>query len=413
MKIDEVINGRRVITKKPELLIPAGDLEKLKIAVSYGADAVFVGGQQYSLRSRANNFSIEQIAEGCEFAQKHGSKVYVTCNIFAHNEDMAGVDEYLISLENAGVTGVIVADPYIASRVKEVASKLELHISTQQSITNYQAVKLWEDFGAMRVVGARELTKPEIKAIKDNCDAELEIFIHGAMCISYSGRCTMSNHMTAKDSNRGGCTQACRWEYDFYDDEKLINDEETHKFAFAAKDLVSIKDVIDMIELGVDSLKIEGRMKSIHYVATTTMAYRKLIDDYCNDPDNFKLTDYYINELNKCANREFTPQFFNENDSYEWQNFNQRDEHPTQEFIGIVKDYDAESQTAIIEQRNNFKVGYEIEFFGPQMDNFNIVIDEMTDGEDNLIDVARHPRQTVKMKVPHVVRANDMIRWVK
>ena len=284
-EISKVIDGKRVIVKKPELLAPAGNLEKLKIAVHYGADAVFIGGQEFGLRSNAGNFSIEEMKEGVEFANQYGAKIYVTTNIFAHNENMAGLDEYLKDIESAGVTGIIVADPLIIETCKKVAPKLEIHLSTQQSLSNWKAVQFWKEEGLDRVVLARETSGDEIREMKEKVDIEIETFIHGAMCIAYSGRCTLSNHMTARDSNRGGCCQSCRWDYDLYaetkDGEKPLFESGDAPFAMSPKDLKLVQSIPRMIEMGIDSLKIEGRMKSIHYIATVVSVYRKVIDAYC------------------------------------------------------------------------------------------------------------------------------------
>ena len=302
--ISEIRDGKRVITKKPELLLPAGNLEKLKIAIHYGADAVFLGGQEFGLRSNADNFTIEEIKEGCEFAAKYGADIYVTANIIAHDENFEGLDEFLMGLQDAGVRGIIVADPYIIERCKAVAPKVEVHISTQQSISNYKEVRYWESEGVHRVVLARETGYEEIKEIREKTDVEIEMFVHGAMCIAYSGRCTLSNYMTARDSNRGGCCQSCRWNYDLYeegtDEDTKLFDEGANPYAMSPKDLTLIEAVPEIIELGIDSLKVEGRMKSIHYVATVASVYRKLIDDYCADPDNFEMTPDVLTVILRC-----------------------------------------------------------------------------------------------------------------
>ena len=286
------VNAKRKI-KKPELLAPAGNLEKLKIAVHYGADAVFLGGQEYGLRSNADNFTMEEIKEGVEFANRYGAKIYVTTNIIAHDENIDGLEDYLRQLEATGATGIIVADPLIIETCKKVAPKLEIHLSTQQSLSNYKAVEYWKEEGLDRVVLARETGAMEMKEMKDNVDIEIEAFIHGAMCIAYSGRCTLSNHMTARDSNRGGCCQSCRWDYDLLavDEEGELDlfyqDGEVVPFAMSPKDLKLIESIPQMMDIGIDSLKIEGRMKSIHYIATVVSVYRKVIDAYAEDPDNF------------------------------------------------------------------------------------------------------------------------------
>lgn len=316
-KISELIDGKRVITKKPELLAPAGSLEKLKIAVHYGADAVFIGGREFGLRSNAGNFSIDEMREGVEFAKRYGAKVYVTTNIFAHNENMDGLEEYLQAVEAAGVTGIIVADPLIIETCRTVAPKLELHLSTQQSLSNWKAVQYWKEEGLDRVVLARETSGDEIQLMKEKVDIEIETFIHGAMCIAYSGRCTLSNHMTARDSNRGGCCQSCRWDYDLYEqndglEQALFTDNDV-PFAMSPKDLKLLESIPRLIELGIDSLKVEGRMKSIHYIATVVSVYRKVIDAYCADPENFQMQLSWIEELEKCANREADTAFLRMN----------------------------------------------------------------------------------------------------
>ncbi len=313
-KIRETIDGKRVIVKKPELLAPAGSLEKLKIAVHYGADAVFIGGQEFGLRSNADNFTIEEMREGVEFAKKYGAVVYVTTNIFAHNENMAGLEEYLQAIEGAGVKGIIVADPLIIETCRRVAPKLEIHLSTQQSLSNWKAVKYWKEEGLHRVVLAREVGAEEMQKMKEEVDIEIEAFVHGAMCIAYSGRCVLSNHMTARDSNRGGCCQSCRWDYDLYEnkdgEEVPLFEEGDAPFAMSPKDLKLIESIPHMIELGIDSLKVEGRMKSIHYVATVISVYRKVIDAYCADPDNFQIKKEWLEELSRCAIRATASAFF-------------------------------------------------------------------------------------------------------
>ena len=413
-KVSAIIDGKRVIVKKPELLAPAGSLEKLKIAVVYGADAVFIGGREFGLRSNAQNFSLEEIREGVEFAKPYGAKIYITTNIIAHNENMEGLEEYLTELGKIGVSGIIVADPLIIETCKRVAPNVEVHLSTQQSTMNVMAVKFWEQEGLHRVVLARETTKEEIKEIMDQTNVEIEAFVHGAMCIAYSGRCTLSNHMTARDSNRGGCCQSCRWEYDLIKKEdnemsRLFGEDEI-KFALSPKDLNLLRSVPEMIELGIDSLKIEGRMKSIHYVATVVSTYRKLIDLYCEDPDHFVFDESLLVELSKCANRETAPAFFEGIPSYEEQMFNNRDEHPTQEFIGLVLDYDEQTQEVTLQQRNHFKKGEVVEFFGPKIKTQVMTIEELFDERGEALEVARHPKQVLKFKVPFKVYKNDMMR---
>lgn len=415
MKTELEIKQPKQIIKKPELLAPAGNLEKLKIAVHYGADAVFLGGQEYGLRSNADNFTIEEIKEGVDFANKYGAKIYITTNIIAHDENMDGLEDYLIALEGTGATGIIVADPLIIETCKRVAPKLEIHLSTQQSLSNVKAVEYWKSEGLERVVLARETSAEEIKEMKEKIDIEIEAFIHGAMCIAYSGRCTLSNHMTARDSNRGGCCQSCRWDYDLLtvDDGELdvVYDGDATPFAMSPKDLKLVESIPKMIDIGVDSLKIEGRMKSIHYIATVVSVYRKVIDAYCADPENFKIDPKWLIELDKCANRDTASAFFEGVPGFEEQMFGHEQSKKTPfDFCGLVLDYSEETQIATIQQRNNFKPGQEIEFFGPEIENFKQVIDVIFDEEGTELDAARHPLQIVQIKVKHPVYPMNMMR---
>ncbi|MCD8914976.1 U32 family peptidase [Staphylococcus simulans] len=403
--------------KKPELLAPAGNLEKLKIAVHYGADAVFLGGQEYGLRSNADNFTMEEIKEGVEFAAKYGAKIYVTTNIIAHDENMDGLETYLKNLEATGATGIIVADPLIIETCKSVAPRLEIHLSTQQSLSNYKAVEYWKEEGLDRVVLARETGAMEMKEMKEKVDIEIEAFIHGAMCIAYSGRCTLSNHMTARDSNRGGCCQSCRWDYDLLEVEEngdldlYYKEGKVVPFAMSPKDLKLIESIPNMMDIGIDSLKIEGRMKSIHYIATVVSVYRKVIDAYAEDPDNFKIKPEWLVELDKCANRDTASSFFEGTPGYQQQMFgNESNKKTPYDFCGLVLDYDKETKIATVQQRNHFKPGQEIEFFGPEIDGFTQVVEAIYDEEGNELDAARHPLQIVQFKVDHDIYPNNMMR---
>ncbi|EIK0273675.1 U32 family peptidase [Staphylococcus pseudintermedius] len=415
--LEEVKPATQAKMKKPELLAPAGNLEKLKIAVHYGADAVFIGGQEYGLRSNADNFTMDEIREGVEFANRYGAKIYVTTNIIAHDENMEGLDDYLEQLEATGATGIIVADPLIIETCKRVAPKLEIHLSTQQSLSNYKAVEYWKEEGLDRVVLARETGAMEMQEIKDKVDIEIEAFIHGAMCIAYSGRCTLSNHMTARDSNRGGCCQSCRWDYDLLtvdNDGELdvyYEDGNAVPFAMSPRDLKLIESIPNMMDLGIDSLKIEGRMKSIHYIATVVSVYRKVIDAYAADPENFKIKPEWLFELDKCANRDTAPAFFKGTPGYEEQMFgNESSKKAPFDFIGLVLDYDKDNQMATIQQRNHFKPGQEVEFFGPEIQTFKQVVDKIYDEEGNELDAARHPLQVVQIKVDQPIYPNNMMR---
>lgn len=413
------IEGKRVITKKPELLAPAGNLEKLKVAVHYGADAVFIGGRDFGLRSNADNFSSEEMAEGVEFASKYGAQIYVTTNIFAHNENMAGLEEYLQDLERIGVKGIIVADPLIIETCKREAPSLEVHLSTQQSLSNWQAVNFWKQEGLDRVVLAREVGLQEMLEMKKNVDIEIETFIHGAMCISYSGRCVLSNHMTARDSNRGGCCQSCRWDYFLYEEgdsltgkneEKALFDEEDAPFAMSPKDLNLIEAIPKLVEAGIDSLKIEGRMKSIHYVATVVSVYRKVIDAYCDDPENFTIDPEWLQELAKCANRPTAPAFFENTPGHEEQMFRTHSQKTAFDFAGVVLDYDEVTKIVTLQQRNHFRPTDRIEFFGPEITNYIQQVGTIWDEDGNELDAARHPLQIVKIKVEKPVYPDNMMR---
>ncbi|MGM9928287.1 MAG: U32 family peptidase [Bacillus sp. (in: firmicutes)] len=413
-KISKIIDGKRVIVKKPELLAPAGNLEKLKIAVRYGADAVYIGGQEYGLRSNAGNFTFEEMKEGVEFAKQYGAKIYVTTNIYAHNENIDGLEEYLQGLQEAGVTGIIVADPLIIQTCRRVAPNVEVHLSTQQSLSNWKAVQFWKEEGLHRVVLAREASAEDVREMKEKVDIEIETFVHGAMCIAYSGRCTLSNHMTARDSNRGGCCQSCRWDYGLFEKtaegEKALYSEEDAPFAMSPKDLKLVESIPQMIELGIDSLKVEGRMKSIHYVATVISVYRKVIDAYCADPENFVIDQDWLTELDKCANRDTAPAFFEGIPGYKEQMFGNHSKKTTFDFVGMVLDYDKETEMVTLQQRNYFKPGDEVEFFGPDIENFTYVIDKIWDEEGNELDAARHPLQIVKFKMTTPVYPFNMMR---
>lgn len=416
--------GRRVRLEKPELLAPAGSLEKLKFAVHYGADAVYIGGQQYGLRSNADNFTFEEMREGVEFAQKYGAKVFVATNIFAHNEDIAGLEDYLRGIQDAGVHAIIVADPIIIETCRRVAPKLEIHLSTQQSTMNWQAVQFWKEEGVDRVVLAREVSMEEIVDIKRHVDIEIEVFIHGAMCSSYSGRCVLSNHFTDRDSNRGGCCQSCRWKYDLFTTEQELGEaasqvgikelplfqEGDNPFSMSAKDLCMIEHIPELIRSGVDSFKIEGRMKSVHYVATVVNAYRQAIDAYFADPEHYELKPEWLYEIQKAANRPLNTGFFYDEPGHEDHIFEPEDKAAPYDFVGVVMDYDAAEGVAIIQQRNHFKPGQEVEFFGPGGTFFKQRVPAIENEAGEALDAARHPLQLIRMKVEQPVRPLDMMR---
>ena len=392
---------------KVELLAPAGDLEKLKIAVLYGADAVFVGSKEFSLRSRASNFTIEDLKEGAKFCHEHNAKLYVTTNIVPHNPDLIGLIDYLQELEEAKVDAIICSS-YAVMYIAKRYTNLEVHISTQQSVTNSKAVEFFTDYGATRVVLARELSLDQIEEIKKNTNAELEVFIHGGMCSSYSGRCMLSNHMTKRDANRGGCAHSCRWNYDLFMGDELISDKD--KFQFSSKDLMAVRQIERLIECA-DSLKIEGRMKSIHYIATVTKVYRMLIDEYYEN-GFIADYDYYKKEIEKAENRLFSHGFLNGMTTVKEQLYNMRSENPTQDFVGIVLDYDKENKKAKVEVRNHFKPNSTLEAFGPKLKSTKFKIKTILDKDGLELDAARHPKQHVYIDCELELAPYDMIRLV-
>lgn len=410
--VSQIVNGKRKIIKKPELLAPAGNLEKLKTAIMYGADAVFVGGKEFSLRSQASNFSIEDIKEGVIFAKKYGAHIHVTCNIILHQDNLKGIEEYLQTLDDIGVTAIIVADPYIMKIAKDMDLNLEVHVSTQLSTLNLKAIEFYQKMGMERVVLGREVTYEDLKTIMEYAPVDVEYFIHGAMCIHYSGRCMLSNYLSRRDANRGGCSQSCRWYYDLYDDGNLVNQEADMPFSMSSKDMSLIDHIGELIELGVDSFKIEGRMKSLHYIATVVSTYRKLIDAYCEDPDHFIQNESYRQELLKAANRALCHGFFYEHPGVEEQLFNMRDEHPTQEFVMRILDYDQEKHLAKIEQRNYFKVGDQIEIFSPHHPNLFFTVEKLYNEDKEAVEVANHPMEILYVEINENVLANDMGRKV-
>ncbi len=381
-----------------EILSPAGDLERLKWALTYGADAVYIGGYNYSLRANANNFSIDEIKEAVTFAHNLNKKVYVTVNILFHNEDLKNLDDYLIELSNANVDAFIVSDMTVIKRINELKLKPELHISTQESSTNKYTIKFWENLGATRVVLGRECSKMDMIDIKENTNAELEVFIHGAMCTSYSGRCVLSNYVTKRDSNRGGCSQVCRFTF---------NMDNYNDFQIASKDLSMIDYLEDLINIGVSSLKIEGRMRSMYYIATVVDAYKKVRDMVLNNTLTEEKLNYYKKVLNRVSNRENKPQFFDKDPSVNEQYYTGREEASNQDFLGLIKSSDDLVQ---IEQRNNFKIGDEIEVFGPNTAPQKFTLEYMVNEKMEETNVARHPREILYIKVPFKVNSGDILR---
>ena len=397
---------------KVELLAPAGNLEKAKIALMYGADAVYVGGKAFSLRARASNFSVTEIEELVEFAHNLNKKVYVTMNIIPHDTDFTGLEEYLKDLERAKVDAIIVSSLYIIKKAREIVPNLEVHLSTQKSTTNLPTIDYYKRFGVTRVVLAREVTLCEMEYIKNNTDLELEVFIHGGMCASYSGHCVLSNHMTNRDANRGGCAHSCRWNYTLVrNGEKLpLN------FNFGSKDMMAVRFIPKLIDMGIASLKIEGRMKSIYYLACVVRAYRMLIDEYnrTNGALSEEFIEFVIKEIGKAENRETNVGFYKGIPDVSGQLYDNRDEIPTQEYVGMILEYNDETKEALVEQRNYLVVGDKVEFFGPELANTTLVIDRMIDFETKEeMEIARHPLQKFWVHVPFKVSKYDLIRKVQ
>lgn len=389
-----------------ELLSPAGNLDKLKIAIMYGADAVYIGGKKFSLRARASNFDLDDIKEACAFAKDYNAKVFVTMNIIPHDEDYEGLEEYLEFLESVGVSAIIASSMHIVKTALRIRRKMEVHLSTQLSITNSHTCNYYKDLGVDRVVLARELDLDQIENVRRKTDVGLEVFIHGGMCASYSGRCMLSNHSVNRDANRGGCAHSCRWNYNLIKDNDTINKDSY--FNFGARDLSALQAIPRLIDMGIDSLKIEGRMKSEYYIATVVRTYRKFIDDYiANKNIDY---EYYYEELKKAENRLASTGFLFGDVTVKEQLYD-RDEHPTKEFVGVILKYDG--NVATIEQRNYFEPGDEIEVFGPNIDNFRFIVQEIKDEDGNLLDAARHPKQIIKIAIPFGVTKNDMLRLVK
>jgi len=392
--------------KKIELLSPAGNFEKLKIALLYGADAVYFGGRNYSLRANAKNFSLDEIKEACSYAHSLNKRVYVTVNIVFHDEDIDGLVEYLKKLEECGVDAIIVSDPAVISIVSENKINLPIHISTQYSILNKESVKFFRELGAERVVLGREASRDEILDIINETGVEIEAFVHGAMCSSYSGRCVLSNYFTNRDANRGGCSQICRWTFDMYEDGEKINTPV--KFTMSSKDLRMLECLKDMIDVGISSLKVEGRMRSVYYIATVINTYRRAIDE-CYEG---KLTDekiaYYQKILNRVANRDSIPQFFNRFPDVSEQYFLGREEVSNQDYLAIVDDYDGEY--VYLTEKNFFKTGDMVEFISPSNETFSYVIPEIYDLDDNMLECARHPEEKIKFKLDKEVSQYDIMR---
>ena len=390
--------------KKIELLSPAGDLERLKVTLLYGADAVYIGGSKYSLRANATNFDLDEIKEGCEFAHKLGKRVYLTLNMIFHNEDTKELKDYIRDVASCGIDAFIVSDPYIISYIKDNYKDIEVHLSTQASTTNYETVDFFTKQGIDRVILARELSKDEIKEIVDKSKVDIEVFIHGAMCTCFSGRCALSNYVTNRDANRGGCAQVCRFAFE-------VNGEDKD-FTFATKDLNMSTYIKDLIDIGVSSLKVEGRMRSIYYLATVIGTYRKIIDEiYANTLTKEKMS-MYEETLNRVANRETSSHYFMHEADYTDQYYTGRQEISNQDYLALVTSYDKDNKCLITVCRNYFKLGDKVEIFTPSGDIFNYEIKEMYDEDMNSLDVARHPEEIIKLPFKKSLPKYTMIRII-
>lgn len=403
--------------ERVELLAPAGDLEKLKMAIIYGADAVYLGGEAFGLRKASKNFSIEQIREGAEFAHKRGKKVFVTLNIVPHNRDLVGLEDYLKELESANIDAVIVADPGMFTIVKRTLPDMVIHISTQASVTNYETIMFWYNLGVRRIVLARELSFEEINEITSRIpeDLEIEAFVHGAMCMSYSGRCLISNYMTGRDANLGDCAQPCRYKYAVVEEKRPgeyfpVEEHEEGTFIFNSKDLCMIEHIPEIIKSGIFSLKIEGRVKSSYYVATVIRAYRIAIDAYLKDPENYVYDPGWLEEVKKVSHRDFTTGFFLGGPEKDAQVYTTNSYIRGYDFIGMVLDYDSETGYATIEQRNRMFVGEEIEVFGPEKEYFTQKIEKMLNKDGEEIEVAPHAQQIIKIKMDKEVEKYYLLR---
>ncbi|SDE56007.1 putative protease [Eubacterium pyruvativorans] len=404
--------------KKIELLAPAGDLEKLKTAIRYGADAVYFGGEMFSLRAGAGNLNLEEMKEGLAYAHERGKRCYLTINIYAHNEDIDPLYDYLRQIRDLDIDAFLIADPGIIAMVRETIPDAEIHLSTQANLTNWRTGAFWASAGVKRLVMARELSLEEIRSVRDHLpqDVELEAFVHGAMCISYSGRCLLSNFMTGRDSNRGMCAHPCRYRYSLVEEKRPgeffpIEEDDRGSYIMNSKDLCMIRHIPDLVHAGIDSAKIEGRMKSIFYVATVVHAYRQAIDAYYEDPDNYVFREEWMEELLKASHREFTTGFYYGKPGHEEQNYRTSRYTKEYSFIGKVLSYNEETGIAKVEQRNKMNVGDHIEVFGPDISFFPMTITDLADWESGeKLESAPHAQQILAMHMAEPVKPGYILR---
>ena len=402
--------------KKPEILAPAGNLEILKTAVIYGADAVYIGGEAFGLRAAAHNFDAKEMREGIGFAHEHGAKVYVTANILAHNDDISGVKDYFNELKDIRPDAVIIADPGVFALAKEIIPEIPKHVSTQSNNVNYATFLFWQQMGAERVVTGRELSLQEIKDIRSNIpdDLEIETFVHGAMCMSYSGRCLLSNYMTGRDANRGACTHPCRWTYSLVEEQRPgefmpVYENERGTFIFNSKDLCMIEHIPELLECGIDSFKIEGRMKTALYVASVVRAYRMAVDDYMADPEKYReRIPFYMDEVNSCSRRKYTTGFFFEKAGVESMYYEAERTAPAT-YMGTVLEVTDDGK-AVIEQKNKFFAGDTLELITPKGDNRAVKILSIEDENGNEMESCPHPKQRLLLRTDVRLNAYDILR---
>ncbi len=436
-KVNEMENNN---SNKVELLAPAGNLEKLKLAILYGADAVYCGGHSYGLREGADNFTLEELEEAVKFVHDRNAKIYITVNMIPHNEELEGISEYLHQLADLGVDSLIVSDPGIISILQEEGIDVPIHLSTQANAVNWASIRFWKQQGVERVILARELSRNEIIDIKGKTDIELEMFIHGSMCISYSGRCLLSSYMTGRDANRGKCAHSCRWKYHLVEEQRPgeyypIYEDDQGTYIMNSKDLCLIEYIPDIIESGVTSLKIEGRMKSLHYVSTVTSVYRKAIDSYYDDPENHQFKPEWLEELRKVSHRDYITGFFLAPPGTEDHNYDSSAYQREYDFMGVVRDFipfeddpeevlaykqlTAENKEdkyighAVVEVRHKFFKGNTLEFMGPDTDTFEVKLEYIINHNGDFVDDAPHPKELIKIPVDRVVKPYYLVRREK
>ena len=401
---------------RPEILAPASNLEVLKTAVIYGADAVYIGGEMYGLRAKAKNFSLEDMKEGIDFAHKYGKKVYVTANITAHNRDLSGVEDYFTELKEIKPDALIISDPGVFSVAKKICPEIDIHISTQSNNVNYMTFRFWKEQGATRVVTARELSVKEIKEIHENIppDLEIETFVHGAMCISYSGRCLLSNYFTGRDANLGACTHPCRWKYHIVEEKRPgeylpIEENERGTYIFNSKDLCMIEHIPELIDAGIDSFKIEGRMKTVLYVAVVSRTYRQAVDDYLKDPKVYeKNIPHYKDEISRCTYRQFTTGFFFGPTSHETQIYDSNTYVSEYTYLGTVED--VKDGRALFSQRNKFSVGESLEVMKPSGENIVVTVKALYDEDMKPVESCPHPKQKIWLEADADFSQYDILR---